>query len=244
MPPSSPNSVQLLSKKHALRWFGTVVKLKHVKHENSAAKFCVSFQEWKEIGREKERELGIYRRGVCVCVCVCVCACMRMCVCSRFNDLDLGIQGHSGSAKANIQCWIMSTTKQATRLFFFFYVIDFENVYMAWQLFVLVAPQAREMYTIWTLLKKKSHLNLMNAGCVRSCMYAYLWVCVRVRVCVCACVRACVRAFACVCMWGIFVVKINHGACIQCVFMLYIHVFKSIWSRWLPIKKHFFRKGT
>ena len=41
------------------------------------------------------------------------------------------MQGHSGSAKAKIQCWILSTTKQATRiklaktvdLFFFFYVI-------------------------------------------------------------------------------------------------------------------------
>ena len=33
---------------------------------------------------------------------------------ARFDYLETLMQGHSGSAKAKIQCWITSTTKQAT----------------------------------------------------------------------------------------------------------------------------------
>ena len=58
---------------------------------------------------------------------------------ARFNDLTL-MQSHSGLAKAKIQCWIISTTKQATSIklattvVHFLRDLDFENVYMAWQL--------------------------------------------------------------------------------------------------------------
>ena len=48
------------------------------------------------------------------------------------------MQGHSGSTKAKIQCWIISTTKQATTIKIATTVghllchLDFANVYMAW----------------------------------------------------------------------------------------------------------------
>ena len=48
------------------------------------------------------------------------------------------MQDHGGSAKANIQCSIISTTKQATNIKLATtvgYILrdhDFENVYMAW----------------------------------------------------------------------------------------------------------------
>ena len=52
------------------------------------------------------------------------------------------MQGHSGLAKANIQCLIILTTKQATHIKLatkvgqFLCELDFENVYMGWPLFV------------------------------------------------------------------------------------------------------------
>ena len=50
-----------------------------------------------------------YKRGMAVDLCV---ACMLMLVLMTMTLM----QGHSGSAKANIQCWIISKNKQATSI--------------------------------------------------------------------------------------------------------------------------------
>ena len=55
---------------------------------------------------------------------------------ARFDDLDP--QGHSGSAEAKSQYWIISTTKQAINIYLarqLVHDLDFENIFMAWPSF-------------------------------------------------------------------------------------------------------------
>ena len=150
------------------------------------------------------------------------------------------MQGHSGSPEAKIQCWIISTTKPATRIKLAPTVghclrdLDFANVYMAWPT-CFVCDKINTFQT-----KKHSAVHssqiLFNIDiwfiCACECLLAflsYVYACLCVFVHPHACLRCGWWVCVCVCVWsegvmcvGAWVVVCAHVRLCGCFCILYV----------------------